>query len=239
MKPTTVEKQPSATFKLDAAALVYSNGADAYVTLHKVDTKGGRATIGAGEPATKAKLTRIVEAISGQVGMQGWMDSRVLYMSGKALVWWRPAGPVTMHFAKHGKHPARSGTAIQPPLIFAVTDQAWYVWAIADRHLRDRPEPQTTLAHAPYFNVYHDGGICTGNVKLPREIAPQTIWEFQYAFFGSRFTHPNHEPITKSDPFEVWANQLDHPQREFPSDELIANHLTLADVVQRISKGRA
>ena len=234
MKPTAVEKTPAAKYQLETAALVYSNKQDTYITLHPVAHKDGRAIIGAGAPATKARLAGVVAAISGQIGMRGWVDPRILYLASQTLVWWRPAAMATMHFTKHQKHPARSGVCTQPPLVFAVTAGEWFVWAL---DTLDRPTPNTPLAHAPYFNVWSDGGICTGNVKMPREIGPETIAHFEDAFFGSRFTHPNHEPITRSDPFAVWAKQLDQRTMPFPWAELIPTSDTLGETVERVAKG--
>ncbi len=235
MKPTCVERPPSSNYKLASAALVYSNGGDSFITLHDVTTRDGKASIGAGVPATRSRLRRLVETLAPQTAMKGWVDARLLYIAADILVWWRPAGVATMHFARHGKYRARSGQAMQPPLVFAVSDRGWAVWAVSTT---ERPTPNTPLAHAPYFNVYEEGGICTGDVKLPRDIGPDTIRQFEDAFFDSRFTHPNHDDITKSAPFEVWASQLDQHPRPFPADELVAIKHTLGDVVGRMTKGQ-
>ena len=69
-----------------------------------------------------------------------------------------------------------------------VTTKAWKVFAFKGRQ---RPDADTPLSVAPFFNVWQNGTICVGSARLPKgdQVHNHLAWE--EAFFRSYFTHPN------------------------------------------------
>ena len=98
----------------------------------------------------------------------------------------------------------------------------------------ERPTEETSLFRAPYFNVYADGGICTGNVQLAGGTTAERLRAWNDAFFGSFFTHPNVQGkiVTyKGGIFKFWTDMLDGRPPEFPEHVLVPCHQTLAHVL--------
>jgi PRTRC genetic system protein B len=73
-----------------------------------------------------------------------------------------------------------------PALIFKVADKALFVRAVATR---SRPNPETPLKTAPYWNTDSRGLVCPGSMRVPEssDLASMTQWEG--AYFQSEFTH--------------------------------------------------
>jgi PRTRC genetic system protein B len=236
LKPTRVFAPAKSPAELESAALIYQHGHERIIMLHKIDKVDGAPTIGAGRLASKSQLAQIAEACGKSAGISGWIDSRILYLASDCIVWWRPASVATMHFAAEAK--ILSGPAMQPQLLFAVTGDRWYVWALPKEC--SRPESHHWVAHAPHFNVYEDGQVCTGNVKLPKAIAPDTINKFEAAFFDSKFTHPHHKDTVADGlvPSSMWASQIKNPNQRWLTHQLVETGETIADIIKRITKGK-
>ena len=240
MKPIIVEGRKSAEFKLAAALLVYQSGMHAYATRHGIERSGGAPTLGAGVPLTQSQLRTALKSLGRVEGLSGWVGPEVLYIDTDTLVWWRPAAPRLVHFSSPAPIGKRAGVTPHPHLVFAVTRHHWYVAALsAPANPGLRPGALSQLCHAPYFNVYDDTQICTGNVKLPDEIGLQSCAGFEDAFFDSRFTHSNNRHVTRhpGGPLQLWAELLDTKPTAFPADALTPMDLTLGAWVKRITKG--
>jgi PRTRC genetic system protein B len=236
LKPTRVFAPARSTAELESAALIYQQGRERIVMLHKIEKVDGARTIGAGRLATKSQLAQIAEACGKSAGISGWIDSRILYLASDCIVWWRPASVATMHFTAEAKIP--SGPAMQPHLLFAVVGDRWYVWALP--HTIARPHANSLIANAPHFNVYSDGRICTGKVKLPKTLSPDTIDQYEAAFFDSKFTHPHHNGTVAPDldPSETWRARIKDPKQGWMSYDLLSTGETIADVIKHITKGK-
>jgi PRTRC genetic system protein B len=53
-----------------------------------------------------------------------------------------------------------------------------------------RPDRETRLAAAPYWNIDNNGAVCAGTMRTPKSITVGSIASWQQAFFQSEFTHP-------------------------------------------------
>ena len=79
-----------------------------------------------------------------------------------------------------------------PALVFAGVNSAvstegggttYYIWALQEEQFH----PSAKLWHAPFPNVYPDGRICFGDVRVP-EVSWKTIDKSWQLFLESRFT---------------------------------------------------
>lgn len=257
-KPTaTFHSGHRPTYNLAHAVMVYKGdgGGGAFATLHPVERHGKRLRLGAGTPATKDACATLARALGAASTLSGFVPPSLLYLGARSLVWWRPPGPATVYFdttkaaagdqasdksgaARIGK---RSGRTLHPGLVFAVASGKWYVYATAGG---DRPGPGTRLLRAPYFNVWANGEICTGNVRLPDTLSTAALAQYETAFFGSEFTHPNvhgRERLVRApaDPYAFWRDLLDCGAAlgEFPVRQLVDAKLTVQELAQRLEKG--
>lgn len=224
--------------RLTRALLVYESEGTAFVTAHQVSVIKGRPQIGPGVPASRSALSDLADKLSAVTALSGFLPPQLLYLSPRALAWWRPAAPATMFFRCKGKQYAeigdRSGRTPQPALVFTVSADRWYVHAVKGP---GRPDADTPLYRAPHFNVWRSGHICTGNVKLPDRLDPEILGDYESAFFGSNFTHANDpKRLTryKGGPVRLWRDLLTGRLAAFPENSLSAAGITLADLVQKL-----
>lgn len=235
MRTPQVLAPDTGTYKLQRALLIYhSPRGGHYVSAHQIDTSG---KLLAGHAAKRNDLRELANSIVTNTAIEGWIAPSMLYLGADLIVWHRPAGIDSLFFKTEGKSGplAKLGSirAPQPALVFAASRRGWYVWALSGAA---RPGPDSPLMHAPYFNVWKSGAICTGNVELPKRLAPETTAKFEAAFFGSNFTHPNHNAITKTDTAALWADLHDGAEI-FPADELVPTGKTLGQVIAKLIKG--
>jgi PRTRC genetic system protein B len=172
---THVHASGDISTKLSSALLVYEGHDSAFVTVHAAEVIRRRVTIGPGMPATRSALAELARKLSNATAIAGFIPPQLLYMSPRVISWWRPASPARVFFAPpaHANDDerrigTRNAVTPQPDLVFAVTARDWFVWAADVYAGAPRPAPNVKLLRAPYFNVWKDGRICTGNVKLPQ-----------------------------------------------------------------------
>jgi PRTRC genetic system protein B len=87
---------------------------------------------------------------------------------------------------------ARTGRVPCPGLVFVVTTKAWKVFAYKGRQ---RPDADTPLFVAPFFNVWQNGDDLRRECPRAERRSGTQPAAWEEAFFRSYFTHPNiHTP---------------------------------------------
>lgn len=224
---------------LVGAVLMYqSDRGDVYATSHPVVLDAEhphRKVIGAGVPLTKGGLAKFAEAVSAATAFSGFLPENLLFSSPNLIAWWTPAAVRMTWFkpAGTGKLDGQ-GPAAHPALVFVATPGDWYVFALAENA---RPAPATRLYHAPHFNVWDGGRICTGNVELPSTFGAEVIHSYESAFFRSHFTHPNRSKAVKhkGGMEQLWRKQLANPDEKAMRRALVASEETLQEAIARIA----
>jgi PRTRC genetic system protein B len=219
---------------LAQAILLYRrNGGGAFATVHAIGAKGAMPVILEGKPMTAAAAVRLGRELSRRAVRGGFVPPNLLYMDGETIAWWVP--PARRHIAFRAPElgaPERGETVPHSGLVFAVDGRrAWRVWAVTGAQ---RPDEKTPLCRAPYFNVWDDGTICTGNVTVPDGTTAERIETWDRAFFGSFFTHPNGSgPLVtyRGGAFRFWRHMLDGKHAEFPERVLVPSKMTLAEAL--------
>lgn len=226
---------------LSEALLMYRSGSgNVYATVHPVHLdpeNPQRKMIGAGAPLSKANLATFASAVSATTAFGGFVPENLLYTSANMLAWWVPASVRRSWFkanARAAEMGDRSGDVAHPALVFVVVPGDWYVFAL---RTSDRPSPSTQLLHAPHFNVWDGGRICTGSVTLPPAIEADAIKSYEDAFFRSRFTHPNRTDAVKyrGGATALWIDQLNNPDMERMVRALRPAKETLRQAIERIA----
>ena len=197
------------TFAAECAILIYQESA------HGAGSDGGFATIHdieGGEGGTPARLTpgrpmttgdlrdalaRLDATSAAQQGITLLPANLLAYAPG-TLCWWRPPAPATLWFNlrdNKGKpdrqHPLMklSGSKFpMPGLLFLCLDRSLRLFAVKGG---GRPDGNTKLHVAPFWNTSEAGGLCLGTMPMPATPAPGNIAEIETAFFQSNFTHSN------------------------------------------------
>jgi PRTRC genetic system protein B len=164
---------------------------------------------------------------------KGLLPEKVLYtqsgMEGFAL-WYTPAGSFHLNFIEALGIPCRK-CAI-PALVWKADKNHLEIYALKEKP--GRPEPDSLLYHAPFFNIYDSGKVCMGTVKtrfsegiyLEDFMAKWEDW-----FFGSYFSHEmsGHRPVSMN-MVQLWKN-LSGKARPFPEKVLKHTGLRLKNLL--------
>ena len=157
-----------------------------------------------------------------------FLPSNVLVRSEDSITWWTPASMRRMFYAKEKSSEVAqlSGKRFpQPPLVFRARKRLLEVRAL----LRDeRPNLQTVLYRAPYWNVNDRGDVCLGTARVPPEASVDSLPRWESAVFESEFTHPNASKKLTEHPggfVGLWRSLAE--KRRFPAQFLAAANQTL------------
>lgn len=234
MNNVAIVQESDIELELDAGFLFYKSKTShhIYATRHPARVINGKPTLLAGAPVTLAQLSDIAEIADRRTSYRGFLHERVVYLAPNRLAWWLPAGQRCVWFKTQDAIGERAGVTNHPPLVFIVDRKEWAVFALRENV---RPSASTPLFNAPYYNVWKDGFICTGNVPLPDRIDMASVESFEDAFFRSRFTHPNNDRLIhrRGGAVRLWLDLLNGAN--FPLDRLIDAKKTLADAIGKPS----
>ena len=225
----------SETLALKGALLLYEGRNRAFGVWHD-------AKLGVGEGAhlgeSQALTTEFVKSLSQALRTElhpEVLPDKILVWSSDLVVWWSCRTIRRMFFRSNSEAPAGlSGEQFsQPPLLWCVSGQELTVRALAaDR----RPQADTPLMIAPYWNVDGDSGrVCLGSMRIPELAGVAALAQWEQAFFQSEFTHQTGvKRLVRSakDYFDVWE-QVRGGRRAFPAKCLVPANETMAGLIRR------
>lgn len=164
----------------------------------------GRAVIGAGRPCSEKGMRELKEAFDGRQEPQ-FLPEHVLVSAPDELIWHvKPTRRV--HFFSSRANDtleALDGALLPTPgLVFKASRRGHAspglsVWAVRQR---GRPDPNTILYHAPFFNVNGQGRVCHGSMKTPGTCESHAAEGWTDGFFASSFTHGSGVRFLKGEP---------------------------------------
>lgn len=240
-------KPPSTEVSCSAAILLYQNGNSVrYGSYHEVKSTGKDLTIGAGTPLSKRRIISAIRDLAGGEHEDVFVSDNVVAKASGLIAWWRPAQNTRLWFHCAGLDEARgkkptakptSATVPVPPLLFAAYQGMLFVFALA---VNERPTANAALMFSPFMNIYEDGNMCSGSVKLPSECTSSSIPAWEKAFFGSKFSHFNGADHFKytGGRMQFAADWVDGKFAEFPMDVLTPKKQTLAQFFKSILKSK-
>ncbi|MEF2265381.1 PRTRC system protein B [Janthinobacterium sp. LS2A] len=246
MKTVDIISSADATLHLTRAILLYQSSggySHVYASSHPIDIDASnpeRRCIGAGTPMQRADLISFAAAIHTQTAHAGFLPSNLLYTSPNLMAWLVPAAVRTTWFKTNCAQIGNAhGLAAHPALVFFAGRGGWHVFALRESA---RPTPDTSLYHAPHFNVNDSGRICTGNVQIPDNLGAEAMAGYENAFFRSHFTHTNRQKPRavrgKGGLTALWASQLASPDADAMQRALVPAKETLRTVIERITHSR-
>lgn len=205
---TDIEMTSRREVPLSRAILVYGESDDAKISRSMVEraTSGPRATVhevlharssdrpivGPGAPLTREVLQSLLQHLAGADKSGHRFLPANLLCADTTLLAWHAEGrrcPIQFSTADKEFNRAVSGKVVpHPPLLFRATPGRLAVYALDSER---RPDPRTPLFAAPYCNLYENGDMCTGSVRLPGSLRIEDIPLWEEAFYDSSFTHTN------------------------------------------------
>jgi PRTRC genetic system protein B len=177
--------------KLYQAVLLYRNdhGNRFMATVHGLvqTDKSGVPTLGAGQLLSTAALREMTRQLGTSCAAE-FLPDYVIARTPELIAWWVPAAIRPMFFRDGSELADVSGKLFPyPALLFVVRNGVLFVRALPKNH---RPDRDTKLAAAPYWNIDSNGAVCAGTMRAPRSLTVTSIAAWQQAFFQSEFTHP-------------------------------------------------
>lgn len=212
----------------------YGTGGRAFGSVHDVLEANGEATLGPGRPATTEGIRRLKEAFDGPPRTH-FLPERVLAYSEAALVWHVRPSRQRLFFESQSEVLGQvSGERFPVPgLVFKAAGEgakkALSVWAIRQQ---GRPDPDTILYHAPFFNVYRDGRVCLGSMPLPEAHVPSAAETWTRSFFASAFTHGAGVRFLSGEPgYASTLEALAGSTERFPTGRLVRTGRRLRNIL--------
>ncbi|MEB0280849.1 PRTRC system protein B [Mucilaginibacter sp. 10B2] len=172
------------------------------------------------------------ELKTGYLRSRGILPNKVLYVnpqqSGYA-VWHTPPQEVPLFFAPALGIP--SGRGKVPAMIWKAGREELAVYAVKGNK---KPGSKTKLFHAPYFNIYKEGRVCMGTVRVNITESARLedfMSQWENYFWNSYFSHLMGEfnPVTENI-VQLWQGQVatDSP---FPVQILKPTNFTLQNLL--------
>ncbi|WDF77138.1 PRTRC system protein B [Mucilaginibacter sp. KACC 22773] len=209
---------------------------DFYIESYDMDAAGCPIN---GHPLSIAECNKLAKALQasekkaqGFLNPAGLMPKNILTInSGSSgyAVWHTPPQSVKLLFTENLD--ISSGMAQIPALVWKAGKNSLQVFAVTDTDFTEN----TPLCHAPFFNVYPDGRVCMGNVRIgiPKDCGLEQFMErWQDYFFNSYFSHlfSGHQPV-RGNIVQLWQS-LTAGQEPFPTDVLIPNKFHLKNLLK-------
>jgi PRTRC genetic system protein B len=219
-------------FELSEALLVYRDRQSSFITHHDVAArKDAPPTLGPAQPLTAAFIETLVRSLRGGVQAEV-LPANILAKADRKIVWWTRAVRRQMFYENsEGKAVELNGRIFpQPPLVWKVSNGELSIRGLTKNK---RPEGETKLSVAPFWNLSDDGRVCTGTMRRPDSVSVASIPAWERGFYESAFTHANVGRLTRhEDGFDgLWSN-LAGKRGRFPLETLIALPQTLAQFVR-------
>jgi PRTRC genetic system protein B len=164
---------------------------------------------------------------------KGLIPSNVLYINPEQdgfAIWHTPAMTANLFFKD--ELDLTDGTYALPPLVWKAAKNRLCIYALKST---DVPDLLTVLYDAPFFNIYDDGRVCMGDVKLDfkeHTCLEEFMAQWQGYFFNSRFSHLlQHRSPVKGNIIQLYKN-LAGGKKKFPQGVLLKNGLTLENLLR-------
>ena len=155
--------------KLYQAVLLYRNdhGNRFMATVHGVVQKetDGTPLLGSGQLLSTAVLRELAKQLGTSCPAE-FLPGNVVARTPELIAWWTPAAVRPMFFRDGSELAGISGKFFpHPALLFVVRNGVLFVRALPNNR---RPDPDTRLAAAPYWNIDSNGAVCAGTMRIPK-----------------------------------------------------------------------
>ena len=200
-----------------------------YLELRPINKAG---KMGAGIPVTYEFMDSLVDSYSDerQSVPHGRLPSNMLWCDtrkgNEKYIWYNPPGKRQMFFKE--RLDIRDGLFHLPGVVYIIQNDSMTIFAYKGRR---KPEEDTPLYLAPFFNVTH-GSVCLGSstLKRPEKMSFHALLEYwEKRFWLSEFSHlGGQDNPTHSNLVLVTEQARDSP---FNEDELKPLNKQLKDIL--------
>jgi PRTRC genetic system protein B len=206
--------------QLKAAILLYGGTKSiSFASVHEpYRDQGGAPYLDAGRPITVEFLRTMAHGLGLQMSLEV-LPETVLVRTPDFVAWWVPAAVRPMFFSATSDGKMLNGRLYpHPPLVFAVEgDHSLRIRALYEDR---RPNRDSAIAVAPYWNINPAGDLCLGSMPTPRSAGLDGLGEWVDGFFRSEFTHSSATKLTNHPEghLGLWRDLAG--RKEFPTEWL-------------------
>lgn len=212
--------------------------AEVYVESYDIGKRGqpiNAHPLSMAEMLSLSKLFQSTEELkSNYLKPKGLIPANILYLDPQSdgyVIWYTPPMAADLFFVEGLQIP--NDKAHIPALVWKASKNSLEVHALKGK---SKPNANTQLYHAPFFNIYESGNVCMGTVQIAIDRFTRLedfITKWETYFFNSYFSHTigNHSGA-KTDLVSLWQQQMT-TGKPFPT-ELLNKHrnLTLKNIIQ-------
>lgn len=219
-------------FTLKQAVLIYQEGSRAFATVHEVRHHPDQAPyLCAGQPVTTGFLETLAKGLGASMAAEV-LPGNVLARTPELIAWWSPAQTRLMFFCDGDlKTRGLNGKMYpHPALVFMIRGRELFVRALRENR---RPNSNTRLKNAPYWNTDAEGRVCLGTMRVPEEASANTFAAWEAAYFASEFTHPSGAVRLTTHPLGflgLWSALAG--RKQFPVKFLADSKQTVQDFIE-------
>lgn len=126
--------------------------------------------------------------------------------------------------------PMKEGLYPNPYLLWVFKGSTLALFA-----LKEKPKSmKDKVFQAPYLNVYTEGKVCMGNVKMNKNKVyfDDVMKDVENGFWNSEFTHTNTDNLIKGGIQSFYESYIG--KKEFPNDLLISKNKTIKDCISNV-----
>lgn len=173
------------------------------------------------------------------IGFDSIIPSHILHGSNKlgktVVIWYRPAMKRSLNFSRQDLKKAANDVEV-PATLYVVLNKDLYVFALMTN---ERPDRNTKLYGAPFFNIYHDGRVCLGTApvgKIKAKTYSKEAERFERGFYLAEQSGGQSAANCKT-PLDILWKDLIKNKRPFPSDKELVQHKqykTLGDLLTKL-----
>jgi PRTRC genetic system protein B len=225
------------TFTLKQAVLLYQHANRAFATLHEVKSgPDGAPYVCAGQSVTTGFLEVLTKGLGANMAAEV-LPENVLARTPQSIAWWSRAQRRLMFFGEGDTEGRRLNGKMypHPALVFMIHERELFVRALTEDR---RPNDDTRLRNAPYWNTDANGRVCLGSMRVPAEVSAARIAGWEAAYFASEFTHPSGAVRLTTHPggfLGLWSSLAQ--RKRFPARFLAESRQTLRGFLQGVSEG--
>ncbi|MCU8005387.1 PRTRC system protein B [Shewanella sp. SM96] len=160
---------------------------------------------------------------------EDFIEPHIIAQNSKILAWYTPRKKQTLFLTQS------SFLVTLPPLLYIykpVSSNGMASLSVFALACNKRPDTNTKLYHVPLPNIYESGKVCLGTMKIPQQMSDNIIDAVEKEFFCSKFTHPNHNHLTrKSVNIEAFYRQKEKSGKRILTSELMPTQFTVGQVL--------
>jgi PRTRC genetic system protein B len=219
---------------LTGAILVYRGARRSFAAWHRaVANSEGAPTLSEAERLS-TEFLRVLSAGLGAYVAPEILPANVLVRNAETLVWWSLPQHRTLFFVEHADRAGALNGRVYPipALVWKAMGRHLWVRALAESN---RPDADTPLRTAPFWNINDSGEVCLGTMRIPGDSGLDSIAAWERGFFESEFTHASGASRLTTFPggFIPLLESVAGSKARFPIRYLTEARETLKEFVER------